>query len=148
MNKTFIFFLLLILTACGTMNNQQGVQPFETRDALNDDEGSMMTDVSYQEGELTDIADRNPNFLDLNTENEAHNNRGAYQEQLRRIVESSDEFNAGMIYINGYRAIVNVTPKRKFSKNELQERLDTLEIRLSNAVPRYKIDVRVNTNNT
>lgn len=152
MNKAFVFLLMLILTvltACGTTNNhnQLGFQS-ETSDTMKDNEESGRKDVSYVEGEITDIADRNPNFLDLNTENEAHNNHGAYQQKLRDIVESSNDFNAGMIYINGHKAIVNVTPKRhSVSKNDLEWRRDDLERKLADAVPRYKIDLRVNNNN-
>ena len=151
MNKAFIFLLMLIftvLTACGTTNNnnQQGFQS-ETSDTLKDNEQSGRKDVSYVEGEITDIADRNPNFLDLNTENEAHNNHGAYQQQLRNIVESSDDFDAGMIYINGHKAIVNVTPKRNLSKYNLRDRTAELKRDLANAVPRYQIDLRVNKKN-
>lgn len=151
MNKAFIFLLMLILTiltACGTTNNnnQQGFQS-ETSDTLKDNEQSGRKDVSYVEGEITDIADRNPNFLDLNTENEAHNNHGAYQQQLRNVVESSDDFDAGMIYINGHKAIVNVTPKRNLSKYNLRDRTAELKRDLANAVPRYQIDLRVNNNN-
>ena len=151
MNKAFLFLMMLfltVLTACGTANNnnQQGFQS-ETSDTLRDNEESGRKDVSYVEGEITDIADRNPNFLDLNTENEAHNNQGAYQQNLREIVESSGDFDAGMIYINGYRAIVNVTPKQHFPKNDLDWRVNNLERKLTNAVPRYKIDLRVNNNN-
>lgn len=151
MNKAFIFLLMLIftvLTACGTTNNnnQQGFQS-ETSDTLKDNEQSGRKDVSYVEGEITDIADRNPNFLDLNTENEAHNNHGAYQQQLRNVVESSDDFDAGMIYINGHKAIVNVTPKRNLSKYNLRDRTAELKRDLANAVPRYQIDLRVNKKN-
>lgn len=145
MNKMFIFLILFLLTACA--NNQQGVQPLETKDALTDDEGSQFESVTYREGEITDIADINPNFLDLNRENEAHNNHGAYQEKLRQIVEGTDGFDANSIYINGYRAVVNVTPTKKFSKSELRFQRDNLEKKLSNAVPRYRIDLRINTDN-
>lgn len=151
MNKAFIFllmFILTVLTACGTTNNdnQFGFQS-ETSDTLKDNEESGRKDVSYVEGEITDIADRNPNFLDLNTENEAHNNQGSYQQKLREIVESTGDFDAGMIYINGHKAIVNVTPKRNLSRDDLHWRTDDLERKLANAVPRYKIDLRVNNNN-
>ncbi len=151
MNKAFIFlimFILTVLAACGTTNNsnQQGFQS-ETSDTLKDNETSGRKDVSYVEGEITDIADRNPNFLDLNTENEAHNNHGAYQQQLRKVVESSDDFDAGMIYINGHKAIVNVIPKRNLSKYTLRDRTAELKRDLANAVPRYQIDLRVNNNN-
>lgn len=150
MNKAFIFLIMLILTvltACGTNNsNQQGFQS-ETSDTLKDNEAVGRKDVSYVEGEITDIADRNPNFLDLNTENEAHNNHGAYQQQLRKVVESSDDFDAGMIYINGHKAIVNVIPKRNLSKYTLRDRTAELKRDLANAVPRYQIDLRVNNNN-
>ncbi|WP_458411653.1 hypothetical protein ACNQFZ_12370 [Schinkia sp. CFF1] len=144
MNKTVTFLLLLILTACGT---NQGAQPTETSDASRDVKGNRAVDVSFREGEITDIADYNPNFLDLNTENEAHNNQGAYQQKLREIVESSDVFDAGMIYINGYKAIVNVTPKRKLSYKEFHEQRGLLQNRLSEAVPRYQVVLNVNTDN-
>ncbi|HHW37739.1 MAG TPA: hypothetical protein GXX18_10950 [Bacillales bacterium] len=148
MNKAFVFLLMLILTvltACGTNNNsnQFGFQS-ETSDTLKDNEKSGRKDVSYVEGEITDIADRNPNFLDLNTENEAHNNHGAYQQKLREVVESTGDFDAGMIYINGHKAIVNVTPKRNLSGDDLRRRTDNLQKKLVKAVQRYKIDLRVN----
>lgn len=151
MNKALIFLLMLILTvltACGITNNnnQQGFQS-ETSDTLKDNEESGRKDVSYVEGEITDIADLNPNFLDLNTENEAHNNQGAYQQKLREIVEGTGDFDAGMIYINGYKAIVNVTPKGNVSKNDLRWRTNDLQRKLEKAVPRYKIDLRVKNNN-
>lgn len=147
MNKMFIFLLVVLLTACTSINNEQGMHALETRDAVTDDEGSRYQSVTFREGDNTDIADINPNFLDLNRENEAHNNHGAYQEKLRQIVEGTDGFDADSIYINGYRAIVNVTPTKKFSKSELKFQRDNLEKKLSNAVPRYRIDLRVNTDN-
>lgn len=147
MNKLGIFIVILFLSACNVWsNNEAGVQPLETRNALKDNEGSKMEPTTYLEGEITDIADRNPNFLDLNNENEAHNNRGAYQQKLREIVESTQVFDAGMIYINGHRAVVNVTPTRQLSERELEKHANELEKKLVNAVPRFKIDLRVRNN--
>ncbi|WP_102348224.1 hypothetical protein [Bacillus sp. Marseille-P3661] len=134
MNKTVIFLLFIMLSACGSVD--QDLTPYKVK--------NNPEPVSFREGENTDVADLNPNFLDLNTENESHNNIGFYQRKLRSIVEESKHFDGGMIYINGSHAIVNVIPREKFSKDELSRYKKLLEKDLQAAVPRYNVDLRVN----
>lgn len=147
MNKTFIFLLLLLMTmtACATGNNGQGQQPFAAEDFTNNNNNvSTPETVSFREGDMTDIADRNPNFLDLNTENEAHNNHGFYQQKVRDIVDNSQMFEPGMIYVNGQNIVVNVTPSKKLSKDDIRRYKNGLHDRIKEAVPRYDIDIKVN----
>lgn len=147
MNKMFLFLFLFLLTACTSLNNEQGQQPFEDGDGnILDHKTDTPKTVSFREGEMTDITDRNPNFLDLNTENENHNNHGFFQNKLREVVNASDVFRPGMIYTNGGHMIVNVTPTKQLSDDELSKHKKQLKNNLMNAVPKYDIDLKVNNN--
>ncbi|WP_017756622.1 hypothetical protein [Calidifontibacillus oryziterrae] len=142
MNKPLLLILLLLFSGCALNTNEQGQQPYD----LDDFQNSNVTtsETTLLEGEMTDIADLNPNFLDLNTENEAHNNHGYYQDKAREIVKNSTLFEPGMIFVNGENMVVNVTPKKKLSKKDLGRYRNGLHDKIMEAVPRYNIDVIVN----
>ena len=139
--KSLIFSLisLFLITACSPLNppNADQFQAGELRDNIENENENR-----FIEGEMTDITDLNPNFLDLNNETENERNHGAYQEKLKREVDASDQFSFRSVINNGRYMHVNVNANGKYTKDDVKE----LENQLQLAVPRYEIKLNVNNN--
>lgn len=140
MKKLFLLCsMIVLLTACSDL---------QTPDTSSFGDGvpdykQVRDDNQMIEGEMTDIADRNPNFLNLNNNGVGNvNNRGLLKQKLEETVESIDGFEPGLIYINGHDATVNVTA----AENMTEADIENLERRLQLTVPRVEVHVRVNHN--
>lgn len=132
----------VLLAACSPLNPPNAEQ-FQSGD-LNNDNIQVKNEGPLLEGEITDIADRNPNFLRLNgnTDKGHVNNIGLLQDKIRESVEESDIFEPGLIYMNGSNAVVHVTPVKSYTKEQVRE----LESKIQLDVPKYHIRVNVNGN--
>jgi hypothetical protein len=114
---------IFVLSACGVTNNER----------------NQADDDSFIEGEMTDIADLNPNFLNLNEDSGNTNNRAVFQNKIRETAELSDQFKVRSIYMDGEDAVVTVKPVGSYKAADV----DQFERMIQKAVPSYHINVRV-----
>lgn len=94
-----------------------------------------------------DITNQNPNFLDLKRTGSGSeagaNNHGKDIQQAKQVIADSDEFTADSIWINGDRMWVSVYKKGMQSEQGKIDAEARLHRKLIQALPRYKIEVRV-----
>lgn len=133
----FIGITILLLSACGIEPligdyNESHQDPFYER-------VSNKNDVLI-EGEMTDIADLNPNFLDTNpAEKGVTNNQGVYEDKLVAEVKRSEKFSPRYVTFFGSKATVHVTANGSYSKADVKK----LQDKLQSVVPRFDIRVDV-----
>ncbi len=94
-----------------------------------------------------DITNQNPNFLDLKRTGSGGeagaNNQGNDIQKAKQIIADSDEFAADSVWINGDRMWVSVYKKGMLTEQEKIKAEARLHRKLIQALPRYKIEVRV-----
>jgi hypothetical protein len=94
-----------------------------------------------------DITNQNPNFLDLKRTGSGSEagatNHGNDIEKAKQVIADSDEFVADSIWINGDRMWVSVYKKGMQSEQGKINDEARLHRKLIQALPRYKIEVRV-----
>jgi hypothetical protein len=86
------------------------------------------------------MSDQNPNLLNTNG---GADNRGKAINQARGVVNKSADFRPGSIWITADAMYVNVYPKRNLSNNQEVEARAKLHSQLTQALPRFIIEVRV-----
>ncbi|WLR50732.1 hypothetical protein LC040_15915 [Bacillus tianshenii] len=145
MKKTFSIAVLAGLigfTGACTPANPEKTEILQGEDL----EGQMkinQTNPSYRPEEGEELyEDQNPNFLNIG-ERKTQNTTGASQDMLRGVVVTDGKFNPGMIFTNGRKAYVYVRPKENYSKEELRKYRKELEKKLTMAVQRYEVVLRV-----
>jgi hypothetical protein len=94
-----------------------------------------------------DITNQNPNFLDLKRTGSGGEagatNQGNDIQKAKQIIADSDEFAADSFWINGDRLWVSVYKKGMLTEQEKIKAEARLHRKLIQALPRYKIEVRV-----
>jgi hypothetical protein len=112
------------------------------------DDGVTRTRTNRQYQVENDITNRNPNFLDLRgTSNKGqgiNTNRGSDIDRAREIVNGTDEFRVESVWVNnnGDRMTVNVDERERLTNRERNQAIGRLKERLTQALPRYTIDIR------
>ncbi|WP_066176135.1 hypothetical protein [Bacillus marinisedimentorum] len=136
------------VTACSPIEPPDAAMydedPYERMNA----EKEKADSEGFNDYDLTDRSpdtDLNPNFLDIGTggEDTGIKNIGTDQDMLRSVVERMDEFNPKRVSIVGENAFVTATFTRKFTREERRMLKDELEERLTGAMPRYNVNLKV-----
>lgn len=143
---------MLITATLGGCNNYLGNKDVGDYDHQNSTE---LLDVSNKnndgnvqhELDQDELTDQNPNFLNLNTDNETHvNNIGIELAQARDVIGANNQFKAGPIWRNGNKLNVTVYSDRNLTKKQERQALNQLEKELTAALPTYRINVKLGNN--
>jgi len=142
MKKIFVFLLLLVVALTGCAQNQNAEGYYDNNHDKNgrtfvknktfgfDDEYSMDRDMSEQ----------NPNFPDFDRNRV---NQGSYVEKARTVINNTDEFEPGQVWMNGRRMWVTAYKKGQMSHKEKIDAEARLHKLLIKAIPIYDIEVTV-----
>ncbi|MFD2446794.1 hypothetical protein ACFSO7_22910 [Bacillus sp. CGMCC 1.16607] len=139
MKKVYMISLLLVFLA--------GCNMYKGNKGYGDESGNAPTPVNYRpHGNVNQdmITDQNPNLLNLNTdENNSTNSQGKDINQARKVIQKSNEFEDGSIWINGDNMHITVYPNGRLSGNELKDAKSKLHKNLMRAVPSYYIHLNI-----
>lgn len=137
---SLLFILLLTITTGCNSDVAGGYDRDEDRDGTklmsnrwNNDNGT--TDMPGQT-----MSDQNPNLL--NTDGGKINN-GDDISKARQVVNQTNEFRAGSVWINGNHMWVTVYKKGMMADKEKINAESNVHQKLTQALPRYDIEVRV-----
>jgi hypothetical protein len=152
MKKGLIFVIIMIMTmAVSGCNSYLGNEKVGNYDKQNSTELLDIGATNYgphdrEHGlDQDEITDQNPNFLNLNTDNETHvNNIGYAIEKARDVIGANNQFNAGPIWRNGNKLNITVYPARKLQGKQERQAKKQLEKELMTALPTYRINLNIN----
>lgn len=150
LKKGNIFVLFMLITATlGGCNNYLGnknVGQYDNKNStellkVGNDNNNRNRDHGFNRDEITD---QNPNFLNLNSDNETHvNNIGFAIQQVRDVIGLNNTFKAGPIWQNGDTMHVTVYSDRKLTEQQENEARKQLERELTKALPSYRIHLNI-----
>jgi hypothetical protein len=152
LKKSSIFVLLMFITATlGGCNNYLGNEDVGQYDHKNSTEllkvgnDNNKNNRNVEHGLNRDeITDQNPNFLNLNTDNETHvNNIGIEIQQARDVIGQNNTFKAGPIWNNGNTMHVTVYTDRNLTQKQENQARKQLERELTAALPTYRIHLNI-----
>jgi hypothetical protein len=129
---------MLFISACQN-NNQAGYDLRKDKSAPNYMSNPMKGN---------DVTNQNPNFLDLHgTRNGAASsgsgNTGVDVNKAKQVIGKTNEFRTDSVWINGDRMWVNVYKKGMLTDQAKIDAEARLHKKLTKALPRYNIEVRV-----
>jgi len=142
MKKIFVFLLLIIGVLVGCNQNENAEGDYDKNHDKNgrafvknrtfgfDDEYTMDRQMSEQ----------NPNFPDFDRNRV---NYESYVDKARTVVENTDEFEPGQVWINGSRIWVTAYKKGQLSNKEKIDAEARLHKLLTKAIPAYDVEVTV-----
>lgn len=142
MKKLILLSLLLctFLTGC-TLNNDRR---FNTAGDQNEEVNIIDTRPDPDQGPAAvpgrTMSDQNPNLL--NTDG-GRRSRGQDIEQARTVINQSGSLRPGRIWIDGNGLWANVYTNGRLTEAEEREARSKLHSQLTQALPRYQIEVRV-----
>lgn len=145
LNRVSLFLLILVVIAtaiAGCASNEQ----YSANKAERVDHGAGVRPLSNQNNSQHEnargrtMSDQNPNLLNTNG---GADNRGQAINQARSVVNASDEFRPGSIWITADAMYVNVYPKEKMTNKQEINARSKLHSRLTAALPRFVIEVRI-----
>jgi hypothetical protein len=146
----YIFVLLMLMTATlGGCNNYLGNEDVGQYDHKNSTELLKVgNDNNNRNGEhgldRDEITDQNPNFLNLNNDNETHvNNIGIEIQQVRDVIGVNNTFKAGPVWQNGNTMHVTVYSDRNLTEIQENQARKQLEKELTAALPTYRIHLNI-----
>ncbi|WP_071461003.1 hypothetical protein [Bacillus massilinigeriensis] len=146
MNRMLAVLLALALLAgCGMFDNSQSGYKDEdkqgkaisTRDDGNVGGGH---DINASDGMDRTMSDQNPNFPDIG------GNRHNFSDDVakaRETVASVKGFKADEVWIDGGTMNVSVLSSKNLSSGEKEKQAAKIKQKLTNALPRYNIDVNM-----
>lgn len=143
MKKWFVpmLFFVLTLSACQKGNDNTA---YDLRNDVSNP-NYMSNEVNNQPGQMSD---QNPNFLNLRgtslNDNSNRNNTGRDIDTARDIVNRTGDFRADSVWINnaGDRMTVTVDTRGRHEGNNRHVAIARLKTRLTQALPRYTIEIR------
>ena len=143
------FIMLLMVTGC--QSNRGADEKNAAYDLRKDRTSPNFMSNRNNGGERdvaeNDIADQNPNFLNLNRSGDRGEfdgeNQGSDVDKAKKVVAATDEFTIDSVWMNGDRMWVSVYKKGMLSDKERIDAEARLHRKLIRALPRYNIDVRV-----
>jgi hypothetical protein len=150
LKKGYIFLLFMLITATlGGCNNYLGNKDVGQYDNKNSTEllkvGNNNNNRNGEHGlDQDEITDQNPNFLNLNTDNETHvNNIGFAIQQVRDVIGANNTFKAGPIWQNGNDMHVTVYTDRNLTEQQENQARKQLEKELTKALPSYRTHLNI-----
>lgn len=163
-NCLMIFFVLMIAAGCGAAddngyskihdrdgtrliadNNDTNNDIFQRDDAnnnarqLNNNGDRNRKDVVNETRGRT-MSDQNPNLLNIDG---GRNDQGNDIQKARTVVRQTNEFTPGAIWVNGDMMWVNVYKKGRMSHSQKIDGEAKVHEALTQALPRYRIEVRL-----
>jgi hypothetical protein len=138
-------FLVIFTSGCGYGNraNEVGDQQ-NGADLLNVESKNNQNGQREHGWDQDEMTEQNPNFLNLNSDNETHvNNIGMDIEKAKNTIRANKDFSVGPIWRNGNKMHVTVFAKGNLSKEQERKAREKLTNQLTKAVPRYYFDVTV-----
>jgi hypothetical protein len=154
LKKGYIYVLFMLIAATlGGCNNYLGNKDVGQYDHKNSTEllkvgNDNNNDNNNRNGDhgldRDEITDQNPNFLNLNTDNETHvNNIGVEIQQVRDVIGVNNTFKAGPIWQNGNTMHVTVYSDRNLTEQQENQARKQLERELTTALPTYRIHLNI-----
>jgi hypothetical protein len=142
-----IMFIMITVSGCNSYLGNEKVGKYDKKNSTELlDIGSTNYGPHDREHGLDqdEITDQNPNFLNLNTDNETHvNNIGFGIEKARDVIEANQNFNAGPIWRNGNKLHITVYPETNLQGKQKSEAKKQLKKELMTALPTYRIDLNI-----
>ena len=149
--KKFIFptlcLAMLLLGGCQSNKNANQAS-YDLRKDRNVQNMSNRMDNGDRRLIGYDVTDQNPNFLNLQgTRNGSASggsgNMGVDTDKAKQVIASTKEFTTDSIWVNGDRMWVKVYKKGPLTHNQRIADEARLHKKLTHALPRYNIEVRV-----
>jgi hypothetical protein len=135
-----LFALTILLTACGAQDGDNLYVQDEDQNGrrfVNND----LTDVdTNQNVDQPMETNQNPNFIDLS---ETQPNKGTDVNKTREVIEEYTDYEAGQVWVNGEQMWVTAYTHDEMSQDRRTEEEAELRKRLTKAMPRYKINVKI-----
>ncbi|MGJ7920725.1 hypothetical protein [Neobacillus sp. LXY-4] len=132
-----ILFLLLITTGCAS-NEQYSAKKMENRNDQRINTLQQGNQVNEIRGRT--MSDQNPNLVNINGRSY---DRGDDVDHARSVINRMEGFRPGAIWINGSGMWVTAYKKGMMTNDEKIDAEASLHERLTRALPRYRIEVRV-----
>lgn len=152
MKKGYLFILVLVLLAgcsSGMKGNEnvdvnQNAAEFMNYGHEDQDNNQGQNNRNNDNINRDEVTEQNPNFLNLNTDDETHvNNQGIEVNKARDVIEMNNRYEAGPIWINGQDMFVTVYPNGRLTEKERKAARTQLRKDLVRALPSYHINVTV-----
>lgn len=152
MLKKWMFLSLIVvcmLSACQTKRDDDanGTAYDLRKDRSAPNMMSIEKDKRHGDVVEDDVTDRNPNFLNLNRSFDRGEydglNNGSDVDKATKVINGTKEFAADSVWINGDRMWVSAYKKGMLSDRERIDAEARLHRKLTQALPRYNIEVRV-----
>jgi hypothetical protein len=145
-----VFFLLIIMVAItGGCNNKnlsnENVGDYDNQNSPELLKFGSQTPAKDDHGlDRDELTDQNPNFLNLNTDNETHvNNIGIEIQKARDVIGANNQFKVGPISTSGNNLHVIVYSDRNLTSKQERQARNQLERELTAALPTYYIEVQI-----
>jgi hypothetical protein len=136
---SIVLLLSILLTACGAQGDNLYVQDEDSdgRTFVNND----LNDVDTNQNVDTPMeTNQNPNFIDLS---ESQPNSGTDVNKAREVIKVYTDYEADEVWINGRQMWVTAHTDDKLSQDRREKEEADLRKRLTRALPRYKINVKI-----
>ncbi|RIW36147.1 hypothetical protein D3H55_06730 [Bacillus salacetis] len=132
--------LTILLTACGAQekdnlyvqDEDQGGRRFVNND-LTDVDTNQNVDQPME-------TNQNPNFIDLS---ETQPNKGTDVDKAREVIDVYTDYEPGQVWVNGEQMWVTAYTHDELSQDKRDDKEAELRKRLTRALPRYKINVKI-----
>jgi hypothetical protein len=146
----FSFLTLLIASGCEGTNDTNNTANYQIGKDSKPPKYMSNRSVGRDQPHLVeqDITNQNPNFLDLNRTGSGTevgtSNTGLDVDKARQVIGQTKEFTPGSVWISATnRMRVTVYKKGNMTEQQRAEAENRLRKKLTAALPRYKIEVRV-----
>lgn len=136
-----LFALTILLTACGGVPDEDNLyvqdEDQNGRRFVNNDLNDVDTNQNVDQPMETN---QSPNFIDLS---ETQPNKGTDVNKAREVIEEYTDFEADEVWINGQQMWVTAHTDEQLSQDRREKEEAELRKRLTRAIPRYKINVKI-----
>ncbi|WP_409252262.1 hypothetical protein V1502_19555 [Bacillus sp. SCS-153A] len=135
-----LFALTILVTACGVQDGDNLYVQDEDQNGrrfVNNDLNDVDTNQNIDQPMETN---QNPNFIDLS---ETQPNTGTDVNKAREVIEEYTDYEADEVWINGQQMWVTAHTREELSQDRREKEEADLRKRLTRALPRYKINVKI-----
>lgn len=136
MKKLYFMVILSLFVVAGCNQNEAGMDGQENWEP----ETTLLGNQQSGEDRGRTMSDQNPNLRNFNGN---VNNQQADIEKARETIEMTNEYVSESIWVNGNDMFVTVSKKGSMTQAERKDNEEHLRQMLTQAVPRYHIDVEI-----
>ncbi|WP_077215080.1 hypothetical protein [Bacillus dakarensis] len=136
MKKLYFMVILSLFVVAGCNQNEAGMDGQENWEP----ETTLLGNQQSGEDRGRTMSDQNPNLRNFNGN---VNNQQADIEKARETIEMTNEYVSESIWVNGNDMFVTVSKKGGMTQAERKDNEEHLRQMLTQAVPRYRIDVEI-----